>query len=57
MKHAASRTEHRDLYSGLIRLHILDHAAHEPILGLGMIEAFDTTSQSDAAFRFGLRIT
>lgn len=30
--------EHKDLYSGLIRLHILHHAAREPIFGLGMIE-------------------
>jgi DNA-binding PadR family transcriptional regulator len=28
----------QDLYSGLIRLHILHHAAHEPIFGLGIIE-------------------
>ncbi len=28
----------RDLYSGLIRLHVLYHAAAEPIFGLGMIE-------------------
>jgi len=28
----------RDLYSGLIRLHVLHHAVHEPIFGLGMIE-------------------
>jgi PadR family transcriptional regulator PadR len=28
----------RDLYAGLIRLHILHHAAHEPIFGLGIIE-------------------
>jgi len=28
----------RDLYSGLIRLHILHHATKEPIFGLGMIE-------------------
>ncbi len=27
-----------DLYSGLIRLHVLHHAAEEPIFGLGMIE-------------------
>ncbi len=26
------------LYSGLIRLHILHHAAHESIFGLGIIE-------------------
>jgi len=28
----------RDLYSGLIRLHVLHHAAKEPIFGLGMAE-------------------
>ncbi len=28
----------RELYSGLIRLHILHHACQEPIFGLGMIE-------------------
>src|SRR5215467_4263239 len=28
----------RDLYSGLIRLHILHHAVEEPIFGLGMSE-------------------
>jgi PadR family transcriptional regulator PadR len=28
----------RDLYSGLLRLHILHHAAEEPIFGLGMAE-------------------
>src|SRR5947208_4932837 len=28
----------RELYSGLIRLHVLHHAAHEAIFGLGMIE-------------------
>ena len=28
----------RDLYSGLIRLHVLHHAAHEAIFGLGMID-------------------
>jgi DNA-binding PadR family transcriptional regulator len=27
----------QDLYSGLIRLHVLHHAAHEPVFGLGMI--------------------
>jgi PadR family transcriptional regulator PadR len=31
-------TTDRDLYSGLIRLHILHHAAEEPIFGLGMAE-------------------
>ena len=30
--------EHQDLYSGLIRLHILHHAAEESIFGLGTIE-------------------
>jgi PadR family transcriptional regulator, regulatory protein PadR len=28
----------RDLYSGLIRLHVLHHAAEGPVFGLGMIE-------------------
>jgi hypothetical protein len=28
----------RDLYSGLIRLHVLHHAVKEPIFGLGMAE-------------------
>jgi len=28
----------QDLYSGLIRIHILYHACQEPIFGLGMIE-------------------
>ncbi|HZE99711.1 MAG TPA: PadR family transcriptional regulator [Planctomycetota bacterium] len=28
----------QDLYSGLIRLHILHHAAREPLFGLGIIE-------------------
>jgi PadR family transcriptional regulator PadR len=28
----------RDLYAGLIQLHILYHAAREPIFGLGIIE-------------------
>jgi hypothetical protein len=28
----------KDFYGGLIRLHILHHAAAEPIFGLGIIE-------------------
>ena len=28
----------KDLYGGMIRLHILHHAAEEPIFGLGLIE-------------------
>ena len=28
----------RDLYSGLIRLHVLHHAVEEPIFGFGMAE-------------------
>jgi PadR family transcriptional regulator PadR len=31
-------SDDRDLYSGLIRLHVLHHASEEPIFGLGMIE-------------------
>jgi PadR family transcriptional regulator PadR len=34
----ADYADDRDLYSGLIRLHVLHHAAKEPIFGLGMIE-------------------
>jgi DNA-binding PadR family transcriptional regulator len=30
--------EDRDLYSGLMRLHILHHAAEGPVFGLGMVE-------------------
>ena len=33
----------RNLYSGLIRIHILHHAAKEPIYGLGMLEEMATT--------------
>ena len=29
-------TDNRDLYSGMIRLHILHHAKHEAIFGAGM---------------------
>jgi DNA-binding PadR family transcriptional regulator len=31
----------RDLFSGLIRLHILHHAVHEPIFGAGIIEELE----------------
>ena len=31
-------SDDRDLYSGLIRLHILHHAAEDRIFGLGMAE-------------------
>lgn len=30
--------EHRGLYAGLIRLHLLHHAAESPIFGQGMID-------------------
>jgi PadR family transcriptional regulator, regulatory protein PadR len=33
-----SFVEDRDLYSGIVRLHVLHHAAEEPIFGLGMLE-------------------
>lgn len=35
---ADALVEYRELYSGLIRLHVLHHASKEPIFGLGMIE-------------------
>ena len=31
-------SDDRDLYSGLMRLHVLHHAVKEPIFGLGMVE-------------------
>jgi len=30
--------KHQDLYIGLVRVHVLYHAAHEPVFGHGMIE-------------------
>jgi DNA-binding PadR family transcriptional regulator len=33
-----NRFEYRDLYSGLIRLHVLYHAVEGPIFGLAMAE-------------------
>lgn len=33
-----ARDQARELYSGLIRLHVLHHACEEPIFGLAMIE-------------------
>ena len=30
--------DHKNLYVDLIRLHILHHAAHEPVFGLGMMQ-------------------
>src|SRR5579872_741936 len=33
-----TKIDDRDLYSGLIRLHVLHHAVKEPIFGLGMAE-------------------
>jgi len=38
MLRSHSEPEHRDLYSGLIPLHVLYHASKEPIFGLEMIE-------------------
>jgi PadR family transcriptional regulator, regulatory protein PadR len=35
-KRASGRNQ--ELYIGLVRLHVLHHAAEEPIFGLGMIE-------------------
>ena len=36
--HRHNLNHQRELFSGLIRLHILHHACHEAIFGLGMIE-------------------
>jgi len=31
-------TKYQDLYIGLVRVHVLHHAAQEPVFGQGMIE-------------------
>ena len=31
-------TQQRELFTGLIRIHVLVHAAHEPLFGLAMME-------------------
>jgi PadR family transcriptional regulator PadR len=36
--HIRPRVDDRDLYAGLIRLHILHHAVEGPVFGLGMAE-------------------
>jgi len=38
MAKRANDPDDRDLYAGLIRLHILHHAVEGPIFGLGMME-------------------
>jgi PadR family transcriptional regulator, regulatory protein PadR len=35
---ASSATDHRGLYTGLIRLHVLHHAVNEAVYGFAMIE-------------------
>jgi PadR family transcriptional regulator, regulatory protein PadR len=37
-KQKESGIDNRDLYAGLIRLHVLHHAVKEPVYGLAMIE-------------------
>ena len=34
----AVSTHQRELFTGLIRIHVLIHAAHEPLFGLAMME-------------------
>jgi PadR family transcriptional regulator, regulatory protein PadR len=36
--HALGGKRNQELYIGLVRLHVLHHAAEEPIFGLGIIE-------------------
>ena len=38
MKKHSDKSGHRELYSGLVRLHVLYHASKEPVFGLEMIE-------------------
>jgi DNA-binding PadR family transcriptional regulator len=33
--------QHREIFFGLIRIHVLVHAAHEPIFGLAMMEELE----------------
>lgn len=33
--------QQRDLFTGLIRIHVLVHASHEPIFGLAMMEELE----------------
>ena len=35
------RNHQRELYYGLIRIHVLVHASHEPIFGLAMMEELE----------------
>ncbi len=37
----AASTHHRELLTGLIRIHVLVHASHEPIFGLAMMEELE----------------
>jgi PadR family transcriptional regulator len=37
-KERNSGARNQELYTGLVRLHVLHHAAEEPIFGLGMIQ-------------------
>jgi len=34
----AVKRNHQELYIGLVRLHVLHHAAEEPVFGLGMMQ-------------------
>jgi PadR family transcriptional regulator PadR len=36
--HLAASAHQRDLFTGFIRIHVLIHAAHEPLFGLAMME-------------------
>jgi DNA-binding PadR family transcriptional regulator len=35
------KTQQRELFTGLIRIHVLVHASHEPIFGLAMMEELE----------------
>jgi PadR family transcriptional regulator, regulatory protein PadR len=41
MPRRVTPVDDRDLYSGMIRLHVLHHAVKEPIFGLGMLEELE----------------
>ena len=42
-------SDDRDLYSGMVRLHVVHHASEGPIFGLGMIEELECHSYNLSA--------
>jgi hypothetical protein len=49
LRHAQNSEDYQDLYSGLIRIHILFHACEDPIFGLGMSDLLSEPRTHDGA--------